>query len=328
MEDILDLLECYDKSNHVSIVPRFDAINIKTVYSNKWREEKCAPLAIVLNVLDSLYCMPERPDMAFTHLWKAINGAYNNLSYKNKTISGKLRDHDAINFSINGINSVLDVVVDSNDGVTVNDIFIAYANAAPIKIMRFFSNYVIKTIIGYRCGCPAHLMNHTGMGFRAAHPILFNAIEKTYGVMHTSSSANVSVCKTRIDYVFKDGVNARAITNEAAKTLKECLVTLTASPYIPGNKNNSISMNISREDRVRIMIDCILYASRNNSFHGNHSPRLTSVSASKDSVIGSIYLYILGTFYMSLTLFLSGEINASELRFNIENVKNFISRYS
>ena len=37
------------------------------------------------HLLDSYYCLPERPDMAFTFLWKCMNNIYSTYQRKNST---------------------------------------------------------------------------------------------------------------------------------------------------------------------------------------------------------------------------------------------------
>ena len=51
------------------------------------------PYVLRTHLLDSYYCLPERPDMAFTFLWKCINNTYSNYQRK---FSTEVKTKDAI----------------------------------------------------------------------------------------------------------------------------------------------------------------------------------------------------------------------------------------
>lgn len=64
----IEILKQYDKNKHIEIFSdkNLKHINLKYISSDKWVTDEDIPYVMKTHLLDSYYCLPERPDMAFT----------------------------------------------------------------------------------------------------------------------------------------------------------------------------------------------------------------------------------------------------------------------
>ena len=88
-------------------------------------------------------------------------------------------------------------------------------------------------------------------------------------------------------------------------------------------KNNSVTLILKNDQEyIKFIVKNILYAIRNNTVHGKIASRLNSKHKNKDSYESSKYIYLLGYLFLSVMLFVNDDIEAEDLCFNLQNIKN------
>ncbi len=347
MENILKLLQLYSKESHIEVLGKHEEClelkKIYPIYSKTWGRES-APYIVLTHLLDSYYCLPERPDIAFPHLWMAINNSYNKHFMKKFVHSSSyMQTGDAIN-----LDRILDTL--SNDlnvsfnyksrNFTIIELIELYVLKIPVKTLRFVANYiltgmVIKEKLVYETFIEFNgiLMEdkHVNQYFSSQYGTfsrLFadidNKIKKTYGREYFKiCSPKINKVNAEIDYMVSDKDKSRRISDSLANTLKHLLINRTAKVKDVEENEYTISFSDDKE-YLQFLFTCVLYAIRNTTVHGNVAARFNSVRYNKETIKSSNFMYLLGHLFLSLCLYCNGDYDKNDLYINIENI-NLIS---
>ena len=103
MSETNDLLNNYSKEDHINVLYSnitFIDFKINSIKSSNWTIENNIPQVATSYLLDSYSCLPHRPDMAFTFLWKSINSCYKNIAVNKilNSINPNVRLTDSLGF--------------------------------------------------------------------------------------------------------------------------------------------------------------------------------------------------------------------------------------
>jgi hypothetical protein len=329
MENLLHILNNYTKENHLQELYReINPINfsIEPLYSINWSDSIWLqtheiPYVALTNLMDSYYCLPERPDMAFTHIWKSINNSYLKLGKTDrvsKKNNSKLNDSDGIEYLVSAIESVKNRQI--TPSLTVIELLNQYIDIIPLKSLKFISNFILKGYAIEKAGLNKVLNSSSHNSFRSKHPVIYNSIVQTYGESYKKITAPTeNIFKAKMNIVNKH--KSKSIPESLSLKLLELMRTRNT---IISNSDGTVSHNLSLADDtafIDLIIRIILYSIRNNSVHGNLVSRLNSEFVNQESLKNSIYIYFLAHFILSLSLYVNSDIQLTELEVNIRNLK-------
>ena len=325
----INLLKSYDKNKHLEITSNsnIEKINLHYLFSEKWNQEENIPYIVQTHLLDSYYCLPERPDMAFTFLWKSINSSYNEL-YITKKPNEEKRLSDTI--AIEMLNSMIVDNFDSkiNDEITVELLLKKYISKIPLKLTKFISNYLLKNyVLEKKYSTKRHVkyISSSFNTFKSKFPKIYNAIIDTYGSAYEKitnpeidNHGNIS-----LNIKKEDEQKSREITHSLAITIKELLIKRQVN--IDNSATESFTLDLTNNlDYIKFITLNLVYAIRNNTIHGKIASRLNSKTKNKESYFSSVYLYLLGYMILSISLYELDYINATDLEVNLKNFNDNI----
>ncbi len=344
MKDKLKVLKNYDKNTHLQnlymgkMKELIKLKNLNYIYSNEWDKGSNYPYVPITHLLDSYYCLPERPDMAFTFLWKAINSVYNihylikagqGESISGVSITGREGDGKKLECILESIsNNLNDKIVYQGNSFTLIEIIDLYIEKMPIKTLRFVSSYILKGLVidnqlnysGITGNMKNTYLTSQYKTFKSTFDDLFQIIRDTYGNSYLNIATLVSnTHNSQIDVISTNKEKSRAITHSLSAKLKEMLINKSTEITDSNNVNYTLIINNDLEF-LKFVFNAILYAIRNTSFHGNAASRYNSRTFDEESIESSTYIYLLGHLLLSLCLYVNGEIKADELGINIENL--------
>ncbi|SED59841.1 hypothetical protein SAMN04487765_0462 [Tenacibaculum sp. MAR_2010_89] len=325
----IELLKNYSKEKHRDLLySTFDVIpfSIHTINSEVWEEELWlngheVPYVSLTHLLDSYDCLPERPDMGFTFLWKAINNTYKELGVNKKILqsdTSRLSDSDGINYLINEIDNIKTLSVSTE--YSVLELIEEYVSLMPMKPLKFVSNYVLKGNTMENSNILPILRGSSYASFKSNHSDIFNKIKNTYGNAYNNIT-NPVIVNSKCNLNITEFEKSKSIPKSLAVKLRELLVNRTS---IISNSNQSQDYTLSLSDDkeyFKFLIKTILYAIRNNSVHGNLVSRLNSEYSSVGSLKTAIYIYFLGHLFLSLGLYINDKIEVNNLSNNIKNLE-------
>ncbi|MFA8437274.1 MAG: hypothetical protein ACEPOZ_22430 [Marinifilaceae bacterium] len=339
------LLSKYSREKHLkSFLANFSKIDFKinpiinTNWNDPiWMENNQMPYIALTHLIDSYYCLPERPDMAFTYIWKAINNSY--VKFAKNTKITKILHNAANNIDLsNREYRELNTLTDSEgiiifkesifnhrndiikDGISIMNLLKNYISLIPLKTLRFISNIILKGYVVDNQQFPTLTNNSSYFTIKKNYLDLYDAIVNTYGISYKNISNPVlNGIKIKIGIVDTDENKSRAIIHSLSLKIKE-LLTNQETVFSNSDSTINITINLSDEELIDFMLRVVLYTIRNNSVHGNVVERLNSDYANKDSLKASIYVYFLAHYFLSLGLYINNEINLSDLAPNIDNL--------
>ncbi|MDA2251855.1 hypothetical protein PDM88_21180 [Bacillus cereus] len=345
----LELVKNYTKEQHLEVLYKGEIKdflilkNLKYAYDGKWND-KDYPYVPVTHLLDSYYCLPERPDMAFTFLWKAINSIYNKNylivagkggSIGGVRIDGGEGDSKKLYLMIESVtNRLNDTVVYKGNTFSLMNLIDLYVEKMPIKTLRFVANYVLKGLaidnkLNYG-GLHGRLMKtHLSSQystFKSTFQDLLSIIGDTYGKSYLDISfLKSNIHNSQIDVDTFDQDKSRRLAHSLATKFKELLVKKEATfkdiKDIKEEEKDKYTFKLNDDGMyLKFVYNCILYAMRNTSFHGNVASRFNSKTFDKEAIESSTYVYLLGHLFFTLCLYVNGELSAQELAINIENL--------
>lgn len=329
MMESINLLNNYTKEGHNNLLYatiKPIPFSIITIKSENWKNETWlltnkVPYVVLTHLLDSYDCLPERPDMAFTFLWKSINNTYKNLGTRKRvsTLSKKrLSDSDGINYLIDEINNIKNLPITAH--YTVINLIEEYVKIIPIKPFKFISNFILKGNTMENSGILPILRGSSYSSFKKNHKDIFDKIKITYGNVYNGISLPTIVgseCNLNINDLRK----SNSLPKSLAGKLRELLIN-KASTISASNQNQSYTLSLSNDkEYLTFIIKTILYSIRNNSVHGNIVSRLNSEFASDESLKTAIYIYFLGHLILTLGLYINKEITIEDLSINIRNIE-------
>ncbi|KAF7786050.1 hypothetical protein PRUB_a0493 [Pseudoalteromonas rubra] len=330
-QSTINLIENYSKEEHMRLIQgnlNIDYSRLKSlspIFSERWDADNL-PYVAKSHVIDAYYSLPERPDIAFTSLWKAINNSYN--SYYLKQVFGnpnckQLTDTKSLEKVIEHIANDANVVIE--DEHTIESLVGFYIGKIPDKTYRFVASYILKGMAIMDPKSNGSVSEIYALSsyktFKNKFPEIHGVIEKTYGEKYRDicdvgiGSDKVTV---QLNIANSDEEKSIALTRSLADSLKRML---------NGNKvkldNGDFSGVIellSFQQRLYFLIFTILYSVRNNNTHGNVASRMNSEYANKESFEAAEYIFLLGHMFLSLIMYRNGDLLPSDLKLNFENI--------
>ncbi|SLK49979.1 Uncharacterised protein [Mycobacteroides abscessus subsp. abscessus] len=295
------------------------------------------------HLMDSYWCLSQRPDMAFTFLWKSINAIYNKYYFEKfakETIltsmdfDGREGDAKKLELLLKGLLDKLEDRFDYNGNeFNLLELIQAYVEKMPIKTLRFVSNYILN---GYvlsekidfqfiRQGLKASKNPYISSQFTTFKKIFennLNIISNTFGQSYSQvTSITSSVENYNIEVKALDKKKSREISYSLATKLKELLVNREVE-VTNSDKTSTYKLKIENDlEYLQMIFTVILYAIRNSSFHGNSASRFESKYFNEESVLSSIYTYLLGHLFLSLCMYISGDLEKDDLKINFINLE-------
>lgn len=241
----------------------------------------------------------------------------------------KIKDTTSIDIFLEVIKNHLDTYV--NNEIRIRDIIQLYIEKIPDKICNYIANYILKNYSikqkfynrrTNNAGVANKYISSTYLSFERNFRDILDIISKTYGNSYLSIT-NPQIQNHNIELNITNDEKSRQIIHSLSKKIKELLinkrVTLTDS-----TEQNIYSINLEDDYMyINFIFRNILYAIRNNTVHGNIASRLNSRTRNKNSYASSVYLYILGYMFLTLSLYELNYLNIEDLEINITNIKEF-----
>ena len=323
MKETNDLLANYTKEKHIDVLYSSItkiAFNIKPLTSVNWTSDSL-PYIATSYLLDSYSCLPERPDMAFTYLWKSINNCYKTLA-TNKILNSdsqntRLTDSLGIDYLVTEINDKKNDLISPNHSVIslINE----YVKIIPIKPFKFLSNQILKGYILEEKGIPNLLIGSTYSSFKKSHPHIFEKIINTYGQSYKGIS-NPTIINGVVDLGISNTQKSKSIPGSLAKKLKELFENRTTTIQ-DSSESITYTLNLANDkEMISLLLKTLLYSIRNNSVHGNLVSRLNSNYVNNDTLKTAIHIYFIGHFFLSLAFYANNDFELTDLKTNEENL--------
>lgn len=331
----IELLKNYDKNKHIEIFSdkNLKHINLKYISSDKWLTDKDIPYVLKTHLLDSYYCLPERPDMAFTFLWKCINNSYTELFIqKNPTSIGQLSDSKSIDTLIDVVEKNLNVYI--NEQVTIKIMIEKFIDNIPIKLTRFIANFILKNYVLEKkyydenkktAGIANKYISSSYTTFKSQFKNVHNIIINTYGEAYAKiTQPEIKKNNIYLNIHDENKEKSKNIIKSLANKLQELLIKRSVN-LNDSKEENTFTLELSDDKNyINFIVRNLLYAIRNNTVHGKIASRLNSQTKNKDSYSSSVYIYLLGYMFLTISLYELGYISNSDLNINLENLENNI----
>ncbi len=328
----IKLIKNYSRESHLRLLEQnisADCTRLETlqpIFSEEWNISKASiPYIAKTHLLDSYYCLPQRPDMAFTHLWKAINNSYNNYYLKQvygnnncKSLSDSKSLSKVIEHIADSVNNSFEY---QSKHFTIDDIVQKYCVNISLKSLRFVASYILKGIAIDSSHVSEIYASSSYKSFKSRFPHNFDVINNTYGNKYKIiCSPAVSSDKTSVDYNISDREKSRALVHSLAQSFKELLENGIVHL---DNKTTNFSGGmrfLSTKEKLEFLIFSVLYAVRNNNIHGNVASRMNSNFVNQESFKAAEYIYLLGHMFLSLIMYRNGDLKITDLYINLENI--------
>ena len=319
-----DLLKNYTKDKHTQMLySNITSIDFKItpLSSPNWDNGTDLPYIATSYLLDSYSCLPSRPDMAFTFLWKSINNCYKRLGARiilnSSNQNTRLTDSLGIDYLIDEINNKKNDVISTNH--TLISLINEYVNILPIKPFKFLANQILKGYVMENAGIPNLLIGSTYSSFKNSYSDLYQKIISTYGQVY-NTICTPSINNNKVDLGITDKHRSKTIPESLAAKLKDLFSNRTTTIQNSGG-SNSYTLNISDDKQlVALLVKTFLYSIRNNSVHGNLVSRLNSDYVNIDSLKTAINIYFLGHLFLSFGFYVNNELRISDLMINEDNL--------
>jgi hypothetical protein len=326
----LKLLKNFSHNNYQLTTNKKSKINYKVIphpspiISKNWKNEDSPPDYYLTFIIESYYRIPYRPDLAFTYLWSSFNGAYYRLKH---------RTHDNDTFPKDGksIEHFIKLVSD-NESKIVNKMSILQIEHEYFKnIKKTECKYIAKALLsGLLIEDSPSIPNKYNNAIYSKIKTKFkhltelvklNYLPKYKRYYEPVIDSKLSVAEIRLKNIRNESDGANMVFSVATK-----IERLLKGHTIDFNKAISVSTNrtlktlsINHKERRIFFLLIMIYSHRNRFIHGKKTPRLDRPSSAKYKF--SIYLYYLTHHYLSISLYLLGEICLSDLEVNIENLE-------
>ena len=308
-----ELIKNYDKSKHLEILEKND-FKFEYLFSSNWNSIEDIPYVLRTHLLDSYYCLPERPDMAFTFLWKCINNTYSTYQRKSSSV---VQIGDSVL-----LQNMSDVIASrSSDKITttetIGSLIEKYIDKIPNKILRFISNYILKSYVIKEQIKDERYIYSSYNTFKSKFQNIHDSIISSYGQDYLGI-CNASILNGEVNLNITDKNKSLKIIHSLSEKLKELIKTRQT---FLSNNNQTYTLKLnSNEEYIQFILFNILYAIRNNTVHGKIASRLNSEYVNSDSYNSSKYIYLLGYMFLSVMLYVSDELDSSDLIFNLTNL--------
>lgn len=309
-----ELIKNYDKSKHLEILEKND-FKFEYLFSSNWNNIEDIPYVLRTHLLDSYYCLPERPDMAFTFLWKCINNTYSTYQRKFSNVV-QIGDSVLLQNMSDVIASRLSDKITTTE--TIGSLIEKYIDKIPNKILRFISNYILKSYVIKEQIKDERYVYSSYNTFKSKFQNIHDSIISSYGQDYLGI-CNASILNGEVNLNITDKNKSLKIINSLSEKLKE-LIKTRQTFLSHNNQIYTLKLN-SNEEYIQFILFNILYAIRNNTVHGKIASRLNSAYVNSDSYNSSKYIYSLGYMFLSVMLYVSNELDSSDLIFNLTNLQ-------
>lgn len=293
------------------------------------------PYVVATMLLDAYGQLPARPDLAFSLTWSATNSAYNDLYLHDAQSPGAvLTDSKSIEHAASRIAGLLHHEIHpgaredaTSSGVTVEQLLRRLMQAIPRKTLHFLASYILKGHCIHTA--TQHAPGNGGLPLRSIHvppsyssfkkhyPELFKEIEESFArkylaLCHPKETADK--VDVTMGIAAEDAEKSRRLVDALGQRLRNAWAhhTIANGGLFPRDLH-----------WVRFPLQCILYASRNGTVHGNVPSRLNSFFSDADSVTSNAWLFLCCYVYLGLILKCSGSINLDDLAPLVRNVDRF-----
>jgi len=299
--------------------------SLQPIFSERWNENNL-PYVAKSHVIDAYYSLPERPDIAFTSLWKAINNSYNN--YYLKQVYGnqsckKLSDTKSLEKILEHIGNDANKRID--DDCTIESLVNLYIDKVPDKTYRFVASYILKGMVimdtNSNHGISEIYASSSYKTFKNKFSDIHNIIEQTYGNKYRQiCNCLVNQDRTTVNFNIPNPnkEESRKLIHSLAKSLKSML-SGDGAQLQNGNYSGKIEL-LSFREKLNFLIFIVLYSVRNNNTHGNVASRMNSAYTNKESFKAAEYIFLLGHMFLSLIMYRNGDLLPNELAFNLKNI--------
>lgn len=309
-----ELMKRYNKSKHIESI-KVKNFKFEYLFSKNWKKEEDIPYVLRTHLLDSYYCLPERPDMAFTFLWKCINNTYS--TYQRKTSSEIITgDAKLLENMSKGIVEKLSDNITATD--TIKSLIEKYIDKVPDKILSFLSNYILKSYVIKQQIVDERYVYSSYNTFKKKFKSIHDSIISTYGQEYLSICSS-TICNGEVNLNITDQDKSIKIIRSLSEKLKELIKKREVILKHDG-KEYQLKLN-SNDEHIQFILFNILYAIRNNTVHGKIASRLNSDYTNSKSYNSSKYIYLLGYMFLSVMLYVSDELELEDLTFNIVNLQ-------
>ncbi|MCS3793790.1 hypothetical protein [Aeromonas hydrophila] len=337
-KSFLKLLGKYSKEEHLRLMKGTLNIDysklssIKPIFSERWKNQNVVvPYIAESHIIDSYYSLPERPDIAFTCLWKAINNSYNNyfLKQANNNLScKKLSDTKSLEKVVEHISNDSNKSFNYNSvNYTIEELVNIYINKIPDKTYSFVSNYILKgmAVTGPNVsGVSDIYASSSYKTFKSKFASIHDVIEKTYGEKYRNiCNVSLSSDKTYVNFGINDSnkIKSRKLVHNLSISLRDMLEGNICKLDNKDSKYSGEIKLLSFHERLSFLVFVILYAVRNNNTHGNVVSRMNSAYTNSDSFKAAEYIFLLAHMFLSLIMYKNGDLHLDELGFNVVNIQ-------
>jgi len=331
------LLHNIDKIDHLAYVTNnnINKFNLNYIFSKKWSSDEDVPYVAKSHLLDSYYLLPERPDIAFTLLWKSINSSYSELWLKSKpSETTQLQDAKSLDFMIERLSNKLDTPIEET--YNIKELIDMYIVDIPKKTTKFIANYLLKNYAIEKKYATSN--NSTSIArkhisssyttFKKKFSTIYDAIIKTYGEKYIEICNPTIIDGTvKLNIEDKNKEKSRKIINSLSDKIR-ILLTDKKVTFSKSDNSELFTVELNDKEYLNFIIRNILYAIRNNTIHGKIASRLNSKTKNKDSYSSTVYIYLLGYLFLSLLFYDLEYINIEDLKINKSNYIDNISNKS
>lgn len=309
-----ELMKSYNKSKHIESI-KIKNFKFEYLFSKNWKKEEDIPYVLRTHLLDSYYCLPERPDMAFTFLWKCINNTYSTYQRKSSCV---VQIGDSVlleNMSDTIASRVSDKITTTK---TIGSLIEKYIDKIPNKILRFISNYILKSYAIKEQIKDERYVYSSYNTFKSKFKNIHDSIISSYGEDYLGI-CNASILNGEVNLNITDKNKSLKIIHSLSEKLKELIKKREVILQHDG-KEYQLKLN-SNDEYIQFILFNILYAIRNNTVHGKIASRLNSDYMNSKSYNSSKYIYLLGYMFLSIMLYISDELELKDLTFNFSNLQ-------
>ena len=322
--DYIDLLKNYKHEIHEENIKGVNQnfMTLNYIFSDLWNTEKNIPYVAKTHLLDSYYCLPNRPDMAFTFLWKSINNSYNELwLQENPDTTGKLFDGTALTYMIDKISSSSNTII--SDDLSIINLIDLYSSETPLKTTKFLANLLLKNYalekkypisLTVKKTIATKHISSTYATFKSQFKEIYLPIVETYGEAYLKI-VNPTIIKGSVymNISKQDSRKSMQLIESLAIKIKELLTKKTVS-FSNSDKTKNYEVKFkNNQEYINFMIRNFLYAIRNNTVHGKIASRLNSKTKNEDSYKSAEFIYLLGYVFFSLSLYELNYIKKEDL---------------
>lgn len=277
--------------------------NVQFVFDPQWEVTNPLSIQISTQLLDSYYNLSERPDLAFNSLWSAVNSFYKDF----KLESLSLADWAGKNHSLNDnvcIRFILDHMLMFLGTTPEKGKLLSFIKKVPEKHLKFFSSQFLKSYVHYKFtqnyyNC-AGFYSKFGPGFSDVDRAFSDSFgDALWAISSMNISGNLRILKINNDN------KSRKIIHACSVKLFELLGTGKTSidNHKAGTGHRVYNLTLSEDEIIKFVFRYIIYASRNQTVHGQAAPRMLSPNFDVTYYRSSVYLYFLTYLYFAIFLY-------------------------